>query len=289
MKRSRTENTKYFRSPFRPENFRSHLEGQHAQVWQEYSALSEAKKKEFFNKKTALVNTLPGQFGQVTSIVFSIKKEIVDEVFPLFFNEDAEDEEGEDKAKALTFFRTVEKDESHYLVEIKATKLFRLAVKFIARGSSFATTANLINDVREETGMACYTGCTTLRCIRFARIVLASNLERIRQILQEAWTFSFAIDSGNVQSTIYLDIRVRFFWKGEIRNIHLLAVPVYGKKSAENLYELCESILDCIAPDWKDKLLGFSSDGEPTMTGRINGIGKRLQNAANHEVRMYFS
>ena len=50
-KRARTENTRLYTPPYRPEAYRTHLRSQHAEPWLTYQALSKADKKTFFDIK----------------------------------------------------------------------------------------------------------------------------------------------------------------------------------------------------------------------------------------------
>jgi hypothetical protein len=56
-KRKRTENMKYFKHPFRPENYKSHA-AQHGSKWEDYLIASSTEKKAFFDGAIARRNTL---------------------------------------------------------------------------------------------------------------------------------------------------------------------------------------------------------------------------------------
>jgi hypothetical protein len=42
--------------------------------------------------------------------------------------------------------------------------------------------------------------------------------------------------------------------------------------------------LDALFPSWRDRVIGISSDGENTMTGRIQGVVTRLVSQATNKV-----
>ena len=62
QKRSRTNNTKYFRHPFRVDNYKSHLTSQHTEVWNSYKNLSPEQHSSFFTDKEPFNNTLNAHF-----------------------------------------------------------------------------------------------------------------------------------------------------------------------------------------------------------------------------------
>jgi hypothetical protein len=47
-KRQRTENTKYYSTPFRKENYEKHNSNQHLVEWEKYKKASKEEKMEFF-------------------------------------------------------------------------------------------------------------------------------------------------------------------------------------------------------------------------------------------------
>ena len=246
-KRARTQIEKCFTAPFRPELYRSHVTGQHPEKWAQYSSFTDADKKDFFEKKVPFNNTLAAHFSGEGVLKFKVKKNIVtDLIGGLFFNEDDEDEA---KSKALEMFEDVDESENTE-VTIKSTRLFRLVTAFLANGASFRMASNLVASTRRETALAYYTGCTTLRCIRIARVICAANMARMSEVLSKVWAFSIAIDSGNKQGSNYLDIRVRFFWDHKLRNFHVAAVPIPDRKTSANLFDLCEKLLNALVRSW---------------------------------------
>ena len=72
-KRKVTENIKYFRIPFRADNYKSHLKT-HSVKFAEYQALTNAEKKVFFNTtKQNYVNTLDAHYDiQQKEHIFSL-------------------------------------------------------------------------------------------------------------------------------------------------------------------------------------------------------------------------
>ena len=102
------------------------------------------------------------------------------------------------------------------------------------------------------------------------------------------WTFSIAIDSSNCSGTNYLDVRIRFYFNDEIQNFHVCAIPIFSAKSSSALFQLCVRLLDVMRPNWRDVILSFSSDGEPTMTGIVSGVSTLFKQEVNERIRDSF-
>ncbi|CAM6064274.1 unnamed protein product, partial [Sphagnum tenellum] len=87
--RSSCNDTKYWTS-FAPQNYRSHHESQHADLWAEYSALSNEKKHTHFDGKANHVNTLHQYLDlESDSLTFHVSAPIVDIIIAdLFFQLD---------------------------------------------------------------------------------------------------------------------------------------------------------------------------------------------------------
>ena len=57
-KRKRTNNVKFFRSPFLPSNYRVHLESQHAEEWADHSSLRTLVEKTAFFEQELFGNAI---------------------------------------------------------------------------------------------------------------------------------------------------------------------------------------------------------------------------------------
>ena len=158
--------------------------------------------------------------------------------------------------------------------------MFLLIVKFVKNGASFRQAAKHVESVKEVSGDGAYIGCSEGLCARFIRAVAAANYQAIHDVLQNSWTFSIAIDCGNKLGVNYLDVRVRVYAAGDLQNLHILAIPFHERKTAANLFNLLERVLDILHPNWRNFIIGFTSDGEPTMTGHVGGVGVRFNQAA---------
>ena len=106
----------------------------------------------------------------------------------------------------------------------------------------------------------------------FLRVMCASNLQMLRDILAGCWAFSLALDGATHQSTSYLDIRVCFCANGDIHNCHLLALPMTERHTGEAMFGMLVKVMDVIRPGWKHSLVGVATDGARNMTGQHVGL-----------------
>lgn len=289
-KRARTKNTKYFKAPFRADIYRQHLTNQHPERWQQYQAADDAGKKAFFEELVPVKKTLHQYFGtEQIKMIFLINAPIVDVIIGDMLW-DPEDVEGQTHANMMACFEDVA-DESEaleggqgldrYRVVIKNRLQFFLGIDYLSAGLSFRQATRVLLATKERSGMASIGSCSDSTISKYARIACAVNLQKVYDLLQEAWTFSIALDMSTHMSTSYLDIRVRLHLNRHgIINVHLLAVPVYERHTAEVIFDTAAKALDVLCPPWKDTIIGVSTDGERKMTGRISGVATRFQNVA---------
>ncbi|RMX67123.1 hypothetical protein DD238_004878 [Peronospora effusa] len=297
-KRRATANIKYFRQPFRADHYLSHLEINHKHKWTEYEQSSSPEKEKFFGThvEEANINPLalaqhlinvqtgsPKNSGNVVSTIvpvvhrvgpvrlpaFEIEKSVVDElVGDIFFN--ASDENGLSKEMALDVFH--HKDGSdNYKIIIKNQRLYDLAIKFVACGASFRLAARMIQCTKEETNVAYYGGCSVHRVAGYVRAVIASNLQKIALLMRSSWAFAIATDAVAHQGTSYLDIRVRLWQNGALRDFHLLTLPAFDQHPAPSIMEHLEKFFDVMDSQWRSKLLGATTSGSDN-TGRNTGM-----------------
>jgi hypothetical protein len=198
------------------------------------------------------------------------------------------------KERAMSIFKPVPVDEaddvaegdgeqdppdiSHYVVVIAKTKtkLFNIVTRYIACGASFRMVSNLISHDYLVFGNPVMRSCPRQLVATYARIVCASNFQRLAKFLREHWTFSIALDSATHQSTSYLDVRLRLFIASSVQNFHLFALPLLDRHTGAVMFDMITKALDILCPDWKAKLMGCSSDGARNMTGRFQGVVTRI-------------
>lgn len=284
-KRARTTNMKYFQT-FRTDGYQRHLSTAHAQKWAEYQQLeSKEDKEQFFKSQTSYVNSLDAHLEDKQQIHFLINAPIVETVIgELLFHPD--DVEGVTRERALNMFKKLEDPSGAnevgqrevYELVLKTRRRFELCIKFVSCGASFRMASRLMDCTQAESGMAVYGGCSYLVTSSYTRIVCANALQILSDVLKEVWAFSVALDGSTHQGFSYLDIRVRFHWKGELLNFHLMALPLYERHTGDNMFEVLKRFLDAVfSNSWTKKCVAVSTDGARNMTGRVQGLVTRIQ------------
>ncbi|RHZ28071.1 hypothetical protein DYB37_002647 [Aphanomyces astaci] len=100
----------------------------------------------------------------------------------------------------------------------------------------------------------------------------------------KVWAFSLAGDGSIHRGQSFFDLRLRLYWHGRLLNLHLVALPMFDRHTAENMFNMIVKLLDALFPKWRAKLIGVSSDGENTMTGRHRGLVTMLVAAAEYNI-----
>jgi hypothetical protein len=73
-------------------------------------------------------------------------------------------------------------------------------------------------------------------------------------------------------------------FQGVLFNLRLVAIPMFERHSAMNMFNMLVKFLDALNQPWRAKLIGTSSDGENTMTGRHGGLVTRIVQCAKNNV-----
>jgi hypothetical protein len=166
-----------------------------------------------------------------------------------------------------------------YTAKVNSVLKLNLVAKYVAIAVSFRQASKLYHSVKEETGMGSLGSVLTDHEVgHLCQIVCAVNLQYLKKLFKKMWAFSIGLDAGNNAGSSYLEIRMRCFFKGDLQNLHSLAIPMREQHTGEYQYNLVVSLLDAIAPNWKYQLIGIATDGASTMTGRIKGTCTRLSN-----------
>ena len=63
-----------------------------------------------------------------------------------------------------------------------------------------------------------------------------------------------------------------------------MAVPNFERHTSVNTAALIYSIMDSIFGEWRTKLIGVSTDGENTMTGRYGGVVTLLEHQETNRI-----
>jgi len=307
-RKSRTD-IKYFKKPFFPHQYRSHHTGQHAESWEKYQAASKEEKKRFFDGKVKAVNTLHRHMDLASdTLIFRIKSSIVDSIIgDLFFRDheaiydfdsdssDDDDVAGADarkaariskqKVNALKLFERME-EEPHYSVTIKNVMRFNLAIDHVSIGMSFRQAAGAIQHAKDRTKTSKLSGINDLIVGQYVRVLVATNLQVIADMLDDdtVWAMSLAGDGSAHRGQSFFDLRMRICFRGRLLNLHLVAIPMFDRHTALNMFNMLVKFLDALYSNWRYKLIGMSSDGENTMTGRHAGLVTRMVGCAENPV-----
>ncbi|CAK9872571.1 unnamed protein product [Sphagnum jensenii] len=83
-------------------------------------------------------------------------------------------------------------------------------------------------------------------------------------------------DGSTHRGQSFFDLCVHACYRGELVNLHLVAIPMFDHHSAVNIFNLIVKFMDALYNKWRAKLIGVSTDGENTMTGRHAGVVTRL-------------
>ena len=78
------------------------------------------------------------------------------------------------------------------------------------------------------------------------------------------------------QGVLYLNIRIRIYWKGDILNLHLVSIPVFDRHTGEKMFNISAKFFYCICREWRKILVGIATDDAHNMTGRIQGLVARF-------------
>jgi hypothetical protein len=265
-KRKPSTNVKYFKVPFRVDHCKSHHSTVHPKKWAEYQKLHDAKSKNaFFAEKTPYISTLHAHCESDKSLNFSVDEALVDKVLVSMFAE--EPEEGPDQREMnnpTAFLPTslCKRTESgSYQVTLKKRKQFTLCRRIVGAGTSFRATARIMRDVTDVTGLGLIAaGLTDAKVSLYAKSSIAFVLQATADTVREAWAYSASFDVATCHSRSYLDIRLRVFHAGKLRNLHLLALPMFERHTGDYIFDLFTSLFDVLDPEWKGKIVG-SNDG----------------------------
>jgi hypothetical protein len=298
---------KYFKKPFLPHKYRSHHSTQHAESWERYQASSTEEKKGFFVGKIKNVNTMHRHMDLAAdTLTFTVKASIVESIIGDLFFRDHEDvnDFGSDsdddvvgaeakkaarmikeKKNAMRLFEKIE-EETHYTATIKNVMRFELAIDHVSIGMSFRQVAGAIQHAKFRTKMSKLSGINDLIVGQYVRVLVATNLQAIADMLDDdmAWAFSLAGDGSTHRGQPFFDLRVRICLKGRLHNLHLVAIPMFERRTALNIFSMLAKFLDALYSKWRSKLIGMSSDGENTMTGRHAGLVTRIVACAENPV-----
>jgi hypothetical protein len=252
-KRRATENTKFFKKPFRPDNFVAHLTTTHAKLWSEYKSLSDEDKDAYMTSPVPVTNTMLAHVETTEALRFTICGDIVENLIGgLLFDADEDCVTRETALKAFTLaepsMASLSVSEKDYTVHIAQIRQFMLCIGFVGHSASFRQTAHMLQLTKEVTGLSSLGCVTEMQVATYARIVCAVNLQKLREMQVKSWASSVSLDTSTVEGTGFMDVRIRVCYKGKLINAHALALPLRDRHTGEVMFNECSKLLDYICP-----------------------------------------
>jgi len=81
-----------------------------------------------------------------------------------------------------------------------------------------------------------------------------------------------ARDSSTHRGQSFFDLRVRICFCGRLFNLHLVAIPMFDRHTAGNIFNMLVKFPDALYDKRCAKLISMSSDSENTMTGHHTSL-----------------
>lgn len=270
-KRRATTNVQHFTKPFRVDMYKKHMENQHPSRWTDFKSRSKEEKKVYFDEEnpTPHANTIRSHFAQNQApLIRFVDREIVDVIVGEMLFQPEDNNNDITLERALSIFEQVDGVPQSYRIHVRNPIQFHLVVDYVSVGASFRMASYILRMTKERTGLASIGCCSEGKVSSYIRMVCAINLQLMKDLLDRVWTFSIALDMSTHMATSYLDIRLRFFTTS-IVNVHFLAIPMFTRHTALEIFNHASKALDVVRPDWKSIMISTSTDGERKMTGHI--------------------
>ncbi|KAH9576038.1 hypothetical protein CY35_01G142300 [Sphagnum magellanicum] len=259
MKHGRSERVKYFKAPFRKENYSSHHTRMHRTQWAEYRELEASAKNSFFDNgtisgsQTTMHAFVAPRTPQVSVL---IDKDIVNVIIGemMFHPEDMD--------------------------EIIRARLLESFVPTLDSSEDATNAGDVIMETKEVLGIESIGSCSEGIVSHYVRFICAMNLQCIAELLRQCWAFSVALDMATHMATSYCDVRIRICHKSTVHDFHLLSIPEHERHTGEIIFNTFAKAMDALFLDWRETIIGASSDGEKKMTGRHQGVITRIHRVA---------
>jgi hypothetical protein len=138
--------------------------------------------------------------------------------------------------------------------------------------------ASAIQHAKERTKTAKLASITDLMVGQYVRVLVDSTLQQITNCLDDesVWAMSLVGDSSTHRGQSFFDLRVHICFHGWFLNLHLVAIPMFDRHTADNIFNMLVKFLDTLYGKWRGKLIGMSSDGKNMMTGRHTSLVTRM-------------
>ncbi|CAK9250170.1 unnamed protein product [Sphagnum jensenii] len=311
-----TDNIHIFKAPFIKEHYLSHLK-QHAETWEEYKELSVDSKKVYFNSKVKHANMMHMYIDtNQDAIHFTISLPIGDIIIKELFYRDEdqilagineiEEEDEEDhhmnmerirkkvekkivlKRSVMKLFK-LDEDNEMYTINIPNSTCFFLAINYVGCGMLFRHITVAIRHAKDRLKMQKLGGINDHNVGQYVRALVATNLNKIVDLLlhPSVWAFLIAGDGNTHRNSSFFDMRIYICVNGILSNLHLVAIPMFKRHIAENIFNLIVRFLDALNDAtmiWRAKLMSMSTNGKNRMTGCHRGVVTCLEQAVEFPV-----
>jgi hypothetical protein len=192
------------------------------------------------------------------------------------------------KHNAMKFFK-LDEDNEMYTVDIPNITRFFLAIDYVGCGMSFRQIAAAIRHAKDRLKMQKLGGINDHNVGQYVRALVATNLNKIANLLlhPSVWAFSIAGDGSTHRNNSFFDMRICICVNDILSNLHLVAIPMFERHTAENIFNLIVRFLDALNDTtmiWRAKLMSVSTDGENRMTRCHHGVVTCLEQAAEFPV-----
>ena len=291
-KRKRTTNIKHYKTPFRTDHFKQHLRGQHTNRWSQ-RRLMQGDRSQFFSASSSVSKDVE-RWKREDVLAFWFDKKAVEVIVAEILADPEENEAGE---RALSAFQRegdgsntrgsgpdqelaeTERinDRGGCFAQVKNKRQFQLVIDYVACGSSFRHASRVLASTTRRTGLADLAGRNEKKVRAFARIACAANLQKTSDVLANCWAFSIAADASANYNTSHLDVRMRFCVGHELRNAHLVAIPMLDSHTVLRMRELFCKVMGSLTTNWRKRLIGVSADGAPSALGHRQGFSARAE------------
>ncbi|CAK9269703.1 unnamed protein product [Sphagnum jensenii] len=293
-KRGPCKTDQFYTVPFRANLIVKHLEGQHADKWAEYVALSPGEQDTFFDSVHPRTNTMYHYMDmEADEINLVVSTKIVDVIIGemLFCPEDELNAADDDNLagigncnrnieklcrSALQLFKLNENKHS-YTVNIK--RVIALQARHPTRVVWLVVPTGRDDDRADQNTckIAKLGGLNDTIVEQYVRILVGHALQVINNILanDNVWAFTISFDGSQHRGTTFFDVRIRVGMNGILHNLHLIAMLHFDRHTTANKEAILVKLLGALFTEWTRKLIDVTTDGEKTNMGHVNGVQQR--------------
>jgi len=196
------------------------------------------KKVAFFKKKEVSgIHSFLDKDKDSLQFVISRPTIVDDVVGDLFFH--PKEDEKDDASKPITKVNAMKlfklQEDGSYLVTIKNSLRFNLAIRHVFIRLSFQQTSKVIEQHHSVTKNAKLNGLNDHMVGQFVRVLLAVSVQIISDVLIDpaVWAFSLAANASTHLGVPLLDQWIRVRVKGVFYNLHLVLIPFFEQHTAQ--------------------------------------------------------